>query len=164
MGYSTLPQNRARPLHISHDCGVYVLCALDSINKQLIVVDSSLLGRYSSIVVMYGRVGIQPIPHGGNRYPTLPYRRSGASHIFCNCGTRMVHVLESITKDVVVLDMSQLGRYRNIIGVYGSGGIQPIPHRGEIDTPHSYAGEVHLTLPTTVVSACLMHCRASQRM
>ena len=62
-------------------------------------------------------------PWGGNKYPTLPYRRTGASHIPHDCGAHVSHTLESINEDVAVLDMNLLAGFSNIVGVYGSVGV-----------------------------------------
>ena len=91
-------------------------------------------------------------PHGGNKYPTLPYIRTGASHIPHDCGAHMSHTLESIAKDVAVLDMSLLAGFTSKVVMCGSVGTQPIPQRGEIDTPHSHAeGLGRPTRPTNLI-------------
>ena len=77
----------------------------------------------------------------------------------------MSHALESINKDVAMLDMSLFVGFSSKVGMCGSVGINPIPHGGEMGTPHSHTeGVEHPTFPTTVVPACLMHWRASIRM
>ena len=91
-------------------------------------------------------------PRGGNKYPRLPYIRTGASHIPHDCGAHVLHTLERITKDVAVLDMSLLAGFTSKVVMCGSVGIQPIPQGGEIDTPHSHAeGLQHPTRPTNLI-------------
>ena len=66
-------------LYTLHDCGACMSCALESITKNVAVVNLSLLGRYGSMVVVYGVWGSY-LPLMRERYVMhiLPCRKSGA--------------------------------------------------------------------------------------
>ena len=95
--YPHIPIEKQWSISHSHNCGAHGPHALDSIVRNVAVLDMSLLDGYISIIGVYRSVGYQPIPNGGVLCtPATPYSRSGASHSCHKADAQAILVCKTI--------------------------------------------------------------------